>query len=80
MPKTITLRVADEVYGRLAAAAKAERRPLANLIETLALRKLDEDIFADPIEMDEILADPELARRLERGTAQAKKRQGTFVE
>jgi len=55
MPKTITLRVADEVYGRLAAAAKAERRPLANLIETLALRKLDEDIFADLIEMDEIM-------------------------
>ena len=80
MPKTITLRVADEVYDKFAAAAKAERRPLANLIETLALRKLEEEIFVDQIEMDEILADTELKRRLERGTAQAGKRQGTFVE
>jgi predicted CopG family antitoxin len=80
MPKTITLRVADEVYEKFAAAAKAERRPLANLIETLALRKLDEDIFVDQIEMDEILADSELMRRLERGTSQAGKQQGSFVE
>ena len=47
MAKTITLRVADETYEKLMAAAKIERRSLSNMIETLALKKLDEEIFVD---------------------------------
>lgn len=80
MAKTITLRVADETYEKLLAAAKSERRSLSNMIETLALKKLDEEIFVDQIEMDEILANTELMKRLKRGTKQAKTRKGSFVK
>ena len=80
MAKTITLRVADETYEKLMAAAKVERRSLSNMIETLALKKLAEDIFVDQIEMDEILANTELIKRLQRGSKQAKARKGTFVK
>ena len=80
MAKTITLRVADETYEKLMAAAKIERRSLSNMIETLALKKLDEEIFVDQIEMDEILANTELMKKLQRGSKQAKSRKGSFVE
>jgi len=80
MAKTITLRVADETYEKLMAAAKVEKRSLSNMIEILALKKLDEEIFVDQIEMDEILANAELMKRIRRGTKQAKARKGSFVE
>lgn len=80
MAKTITLRVADETYEKLMAAAKVERRSLSNLIEILALKKLDEDIFVDQIEMDEILANTELMKKIQRGAKQAKDRKGAFVK
>ena len=80
MAKTITLRVTDETYEKFMAAAKVEKRSLSNMIEILALKKLDEDIFVDQIEMDEILANTELMKKLQRGSKQAKARKGSFVE
>ena len=80
MAKTITLRVADETYEKLMAAAKVERRSLSNMLETLALKKLEEEIFVDRIEMDEILANSELMKRLRRGSKQAKSGKGSFVK
>jgi predicted CopG family antitoxin len=80
MAKTITLRVADETYEKLMAAAKVERRSLSNMLETLALKKLEEEIFIDRIEMDEILTNKELMKRLQRGSKQVKARKGSFVE
>jgi len=80
MAKTITLRVADEIYEKLMAAAKIERRSLSNLIEILALKKLDEEIFVDRIEMDEILSNTELMKKLRRGARQAKAGKGAFVK
>ena len=80
MAKTITLRVADETYEKLMAAAKSERRSLSNMIEILALKKLDEEIFVDQIEMDEILANTELIKKLKRGSKQVKSRKGSFAE
>ncbi len=80
MAKTISLRVTDETYEKLMAAAKIERRSLSNMIETLALKKLDEEIFVDQIEMDEILANTNLMKKLSRGSKQAKSRKGSFVE
>ena len=77
MAKTITLRVADETYEKFKAAARVERRSLSNMIEILALKKLDEDIFVDQIEMDEILANTELLKKLQRGSKQVKSRQGS---
>jgi len=80
MAKTITLRVTDETYEKFMAAAKVEKRSLSNMIEILALKKLDEDIFVDQIEMDEILANTELMKKLQRGSKQAKARKGSFVK
>jgi len=38
---------------RFSAAANAERGILANLLETLDLKRLDDHIFVDQIEMDD---------------------------
>lgn len=78
MPKTITLRLSDEDYQKFLSFARAGNRPLANAIETLALRRLEEFIFASTFEMDEILSDAELQKRLNVGSEQAKERKGRF--
>jgi|SRR5258707_8522886 hypothetical protein len=40
-PKAITLRLAPQHYGRLAAIAREENRTPTNYVETLVLRELD---------------------------------------
>jgi len=80
MPKTITLRLSDEDYQRLVCFARADNRPLANAIETLALRKLEEIYFVDAYEMDAILSDTDLMKRIKTGSEQARRMKGRFVE
>ena len=80
MPKTITLRLDDASYRELKEAAAAERRSLSNLIETAALSKIREAQFVDDVEMAEIRENERLLERLERGSAQARQRQGRFVD
>jgi hypothetical protein len=79
MPKTLTMRLDDETYMTFVRAARAERRSLANLIETSALRHIQESNFADEAEMAEILSDRNLLARLKAGSADARKRRGRFV-
>ena len=79
MPKTVTLRLANEIYEELREAAVAERRPLSNLIETAALARVREEQFVDDAEMAEILSNEDLVRRLKAGSRQARKRKGRFV-
>lgn len=80
MAKTITLRLSDEEYQLFLSYAKADNRTLANTIETLAYKKLVESLFVDQFEMQEILANKDLLRRMKTGSQQAKKKQGRFVE
>ena len=80
MSKTITLRLDTRVYEEFKEAARSENRALSNLIETAALAKIREQQFVDDAEMAEILEDEALLRRLQAGSRQAKKRQGSFVE
>lgn len=80
MSKTVTLRLDDEVYEELKQAAAAARRPLSNLIETAALRRVREEQFVDDAEMAEIRADEALLERLRAGSRQARERKGSFVE
>jgi len=61
-------------------AAAAERRPLSNLIETAALRRVREEQFVDDAEMAEIRADEALLERLQAGSRQARERKGSFLE
>jgi uncharacterized protein (DUF1778 family) len=79
MSKTLTLRLDEETYSTFARAAKLERRSLANLIETAALRHIDESNFVDDPEMAGILSDADLLERLKSGSADAKRRRGRFV-
>jgi hypothetical protein len=80
MPKTITLRLSDEDFQLFQAFAKAENRTLANAIETLALKQIEEELFADEFEMREILENKDLLERLKTASAEAKRMKGRFVE
>lgn len=79
MPKTVTLRLADSVYDAFRRAATSEHRSLANLIETAALRHLEEAMLVDEAEMDALLADEALCRHLRNGSRAAKTRQGRLI-
>jgi hypothetical protein len=80
MPKTITLRLSDEDFRIFQVYAKAENRTLANAIETLALKQIEEELFADEFEMEEILGNKDLLGRLKAGSAEAKRLKGRFIE
>ncbi len=80
MPKTVTLRLSDKDYQRLLNFAQADNRPVANAIETLALRQLEEIYFVDAYEMDDILSDMSLLKRMKTGSEQARRMKGRFVE
>ncbi len=80
MSKTITLRVADDVYETFSEAAAAEKRSMSNLIETAALDRIREQQFADEYEMAEILSNEALVKRLKQGSKDARARRGRFVD
>jgi len=80
MPKTVTLRLKEEVYKAFVEAAQAENRPLSNFIETAAFAKMREQQFADDLEMAEIRANQELIKRINKGSEEAGARKGRFVE
>ena len=79
MARTVTLRLDDDAYAALREAAKAERRPLSNLIETAALARIREQQFVDDDEMTEITSHPSLLRRLKAGSRDARQRRGRIV-
>lgn len=70
----------DDVYQKFSQRAREENRSMANLVETLALQKLTEEIFTDTFETEEVLANSALMKKLKRGHVQAKLRKGRFVE
>ena len=79
MAKTLTLRVDDETYNKLAAAAEAEGRSIANLVETAALERLRERQFVDDAELAESEANERLVARIRQGSRDARARRGRFV-
>jgi hypothetical protein len=79
MPKTITLRLKDEIYEKFNRAAADDNRSIANLIETLALEKLEEELLADDFEMEEIFSNTRLLKKLEKGHSQAAQKKGRLV-
>jgi len=79
MPKTLTMRLDDETYQTFVRAAQAERRSLANLVESAALQHILESSFVDDAEMAEIASRPELVKRLQAGSRDARKRKGQFI-
>ncbi|PIP82498.1 MAG: CopG family transcriptional regulator [Elusimicrobia bacterium CG_4_9_14_3_um_filter_62_55] len=79
MPKTITLRLADRVYETFRSYAEADNRPISNLIETAALKHLEECSLISPSEMRSILADEYLVAGLKSGSRAARGKKGRFV-
>ena len=80
MPKTITLRLEDDVYETLREHSEAEKRPLSNYIEIAALEYAKTQEFVDDDEMMAILSNEDLMKRIRRGSREAKKRKGRFVD
>jgi predicted transcriptional regulator len=80
MPKTITIRLKDDIYRLFAEAARADNRTISNLIETAALNQVREQQFVDDAEMAEIMADTNLLTRIRQGSKEAATRKGQFVE
>ena len=79
MARTVTLRLDKDAYDELREAATAERRSLANFIETAALARVREAQFVDDGEMAEIFRNNALVRRLKAGSQQARQRRGDFI-
>ena len=80
MSKTVTIRLSEEEYILFSKAAEAVKRPISNLINYLAQQKLEEDLFVDQIEMDEILENKDLVEFLRKGSKDVKIRKGVFVD
>ena len=80
MPKTITLRLKEDVYKIFSEAAQADNRSISNLIETAALKNVREQQFVDDTEMAELLSDEKLLSRIRQGSKEAAERKGRFVE
>ncbi|MBR9985424.1 MAG: hypothetical protein KFF68_05895 [Desulfosarcina sp.] len=80
MPKTITIRLKDDIYKLFAEAAQADNRTISNLIETAALNNIREQQFVDDTEMAEIMSDINLLARIRQGSKEAANRKGQFVE
>ncbi|NLI77071.1 MAG: CopG family transcriptional regulator [Candidatus Riflebacteria bacterium] len=79
MPKTVTLRLKDDIYQLFSRLADQENRPLSNFIETAALRFIRETETVDEFEMNEIRENKPLNRSLKRALQEVHRRQGKFV-
>ena len=76
MSKTITLRVDDDVYHIIKAAAEGDRRTISNFLEIATLSYITEGTFVSVEEMNELLNDKALVKKLSQGREQIK--QGRF--
>ena len=79
MPKTITMRLDDQVYHLFRTYAERDNRPLSNFIETAAMRFVHDNEVVDSYEMAEIRSNAGLNASLKRGMKDAKNGRGTFV-
>ena len=76
MAKVVTVRLSDEEYGKIAASAKLERRPLSNFITMMTIKGIEEGDYVDAVEMRQIRSDKSLISRLRAGHRDAKHRKG----
>jgi uncharacterized protein (DUF1778 family) len=79
MSKVITLRLSEEEYKKIAAAAEIEHRPISNFITTEVMEDIEESYYIDPLEMAQIKSDRKLLKRLEAGHRDTRKMRGRFV-
>jgi predicted DNA-binding protein len=80
MAKVVTLRLSEEEYERISAAAKIEHRPISNFITAKVIKNIEESYYVDPIEMAQIKSDKNLSEKLKIGHRDAKGMKGRFVD
>jgi predicted CopG family antitoxin len=79
MSKSVTIKLDDETYRKFSEIAMEEHRSLSNLIETFALKKLDEELFTDTFETAEILSNTSLLGKLKKGHRQTTQKKGQMI-
>ncbi len=79
MSKSVTIRLDDEAYRKFHDLAEEENRSISNLIETLAMKKLEEELFTDDFETAEIKSSKPLLAKLKKGHQQAMQKKGRFI-
>jgi predicted DNA-binding protein len=79
MPKTITLRLEDDIYTKIKTFAEQDNRPISNYIETATMKYINEIEFVDDFEMENILNNQKLLKSLKKGHSDAKKKRGRLV-
>ena len=79
MSKVITLRLTEDEYNKIAAAAEIDHRPISNFITTEVLKDVEESYDVDLIEMAQIKSDKKLLEKLKAGHGDAKKMKGKLV-
>jgi len=79
MYRTITVRLKDDDYQRIALASKYEHRPIPNLMTFMTLRQIEESYWVDAVEMAQIQEDKRLGERLKKGHQEAKQLKGKFI-
>ncbi len=72
MPKTITIRLADERYELFKKFAEMDNRTISNFIETATSRYIEQIKYADEFEMAEINSNEDLQKSLKRGRTDVK--------
>jgi len=80
MAKVVTLRLTEEEYERISAAARIEHRPISNFITARVVKDIEESYYVDPIEMAQIKSDKDLIGKLKIGHRDAKEMKGIFVD
>ena len=67
MPKTITIRLENDVYEIFKKAAQGERRSISNFIEYATLAYVTNEIDVSDNEMEEILSNSTLINNIKKG-------------
>ncbi|MFZ7121622.1 MAG: DUF6290 family protein [Eubacteriaceae bacterium] len=80
MAKVITLRLSEEEYKMISAAARTERRPISNFITAKVMEEIEDSYYVDPIEMDQIKSDKKLIEKMKTGHRKALEKKGRFVD
>ncbi len=80
MSKTITLRVSEQRYEIYKKLAEEDNRSMSNFIETAVNKYIENDIYVDEEEMEEIKNNKELLKSIERGIEDVKKGRVKLVE
>ena len=79
MPKVVTVRLSDDEYGKIAASARLDRRPISSFMTVMTIKAIEQGDYVDAVEMDQVRADKRLMAKLRAGHRDAKRRRGRLV-